>query len=214
MTRKNTGVKAANTKSVGTTSEFIDYKTGKMITCLSQNEERFFYLLRWNDNVIDIQSQYELDNRLVDKVIAELTGYDPNYKPDPLPDNRKKLSSDFLITLRNGKNVAYQVKNSPNDISKPIEERRLKIESLYWKALGVEWQLVFGNRINRDYVTNIKHATKYYDKSKVHDKTSLFQHLVANKKVEIDMENGLVEWKQLATEYFEKHPKQLEVIHE
>lgn len=42
--------------SLGTTSVIKDWKTGRGVHCLSQAEALWFYILRWDDNNIDIRS--------------------------------------------------------------------------------------------------------------------------------------------------------------
>ena len=53
--------------SRGTTSVIKDWKTGRGVHCLSQGETLWYYILRWDDNNVDIREQYPLD---VDKTVA------------------------------------------------------------------------------------------------------------------------------------------------
>ena len=46
--------------SLGTTSVIVDWKTGRGVHCLSQAEAYWYYVLRWDDNNVDIREQYPL----------------------------------------------------------------------------------------------------------------------------------------------------------
>ena len=47
--------------SLGTTAVITDWKTNRAVHCLSQGEKLWYYILRWDDNNIDIKEQYPLD---------------------------------------------------------------------------------------------------------------------------------------------------------
>ena len=46
--------------STGTAESVYDYKTGRMVQCLSQGEKWFFHKLRFSDKVKDIKEQFPL----------------------------------------------------------------------------------------------------------------------------------------------------------
>lgn len=199
-TEYSSSIKASRAKSIGTTSEFVDYKTGRMVTCLSQGEKKFWYILRWNDDVLDIKEQYPLDDELVDKIYIQLFG--ENSINTEIESN-KHLTTDFFVTLRNGEHRAFQIKPNENSISNPHDLKRLQVEQLYFKSLGIQWNLIYSDDINQAYFDNIQRAVRYYDVSKAHDKVSKFQHLVATKQInDIDLQAGPIDWKKSADEYF------------
>ena len=173
-----------------------------MVTCLSQGEMRFWHILRWNDDVLDIKEQYPLDDNLVDKIYITLFGEN---SVNPEIEATKQLTTDFFVTLRNGEKRAFQIKPNLNSINNPHDLKRLHVEKMYFKALGIPWKLIFTDDINLVYFDNIKRAVTYYDASKVHDQTSMYQHLVATKKIrDIDMQSKPLDWKKLAEDYFRK----------
>lgn len=197
-------VKATKKGLSSTTSEFADYKTGEDVTCLSQGEMMLWYILRWDDDVDHIDTQVAMDNKRVDRIIAEMETSDV-YTPDELdPDAREPLSTDVVAYLRNGQRYAFQVKADRSELDNINTVRRLYIEDLYWKTLNVPWKLVFKSEMNRVYVENIRAAVRYYDDSKVHDEVSRFQHLVAVKEVKIDM-TVPIDWMNLSKEYWSEH---------
>ena len=195
-------ISASESHSEGTTAEFRDWKTGRIVTCLSQGEKMFYHILRWNDEVVDIQEQYPLDNKLVDAVVAKLSKEDAILLPDELQDNREPYTADFLVTMANGDKRAYQVKRNRMQINTLHDKRRIAIEGTYWNCLHIPFKLIYAEDIDEAYYNNIARAVRYYDESNVFDNVSQFQHLVATKQVQIDMKSGLVDWKKAATEYF------------
>lgn len=47
--------------STGRVSRVKGWKTGRLHHLMSDNEKRYFFLLEWADNVVDIREQYPLD---------------------------------------------------------------------------------------------------------------------------------------------------------
>lgn len=77
--------------SRGTTSVIKDWKTGRGVHCLSQGETLWYYILRWDDNNVDIREQYPLD---VDKTVAIAEEMGIQY-----PRNKAQvMTTDFLVT--------------------------------------------------------------------------------------------------------------------
>ncbi len=193
-------VKATRKGLISTTAEFPDYKTGEPVVCISQGEMMLWYILRWDDDIDHIDTQVALDNDRVDSIINEIRGSEI-YAENPLePDNRENLSTDLVAYLRNGLIHAYQVKSSREEVKGDKEQGRLLIEALYWKSLGVKWNLMFKEDINKIYVDNIKDVTRYYDEQKVHDEISKLQHLIAVKKLTVDM-TVPIDWPAMLEQY-------------
>ena len=194
-------IKASRAKSAGTTAEFPDYKTGELVTCLSQGEKRFWHVLRWNDNVADIRSQYPLDGDLLDMIYRDRFGED-SVLPEYINSSNATLSTDFFVTMKDGTNCAYQVKPNAQVLSSQRDKLRIIIEKLYFDVQRIPWKIVFTDELDKDYADNIIDAVRYYEENSFHDKISEFQHLVATKKVEIDLQHGRVDWRQEAEKYF------------
>lgn len=194
-------VKASKAKSSGTTAEFNDYKTGEPVTCLSQGEKRFWYTLRWNDNVLDIRTQYALDGEILDRIYADRFGQS-SILPDYVESSKATLSTDFLVTMKDGTQRAFQIKPNIASFSKEREVQRIIVEKLYFQRLRINWYLVLTDDIDIAYADNIADAVRYYDYANVHDNVSLFQHLVATKRVKIDLHNHRLNWKTEADRYF------------
>lgn len=89
--------------SVGTTAILNDYKNGRQVHLLSQAELKWFYVLRWNDNNVDVREQFPLDMKLVSKVAEDFGYYVDN-------STQNFWTTDFLVTESNGNYHAYSVK--------------------------------------------------------------------------------------------------------
>lgn len=198
--RNKAVITAASSHVVSTTSEFSDYKTGELITCLSQGEMMLYYILRWNDDVERVETQVPLDNKIVDQILTEALGFEsPELFDD---DNRTPLTTDLVAHLKNGTKRAFQVKASHDQVKGDRISRRLYIEDLYWRSLNVPWKLMLTENINRTYVDNIKNVVRYYNEDSVHDKTSRFMHLVATKQIDLDLTQRIKNWNLLSEQYF------------
>ena len=93
--------------SQGTTSVVEDWKTGRRVHCMSQGEVLWYYILRWDDNNIDIREQFPLDNDLTVKI-----AYENGFKH---PQNDMYvMTTDFLVTEADGSLHAYSVKVDRN----------------------------------------------------------------------------------------------------
>ena len=102
-------IKTREVPSIGTGRILKDKITGRQMHLLSQAEVYTYYLLRWDDSVIDIREQYPLE--LEDTLkIADHLGYKHPH------DRKTSMTTDFLVTYReeDGRKTykAYSVKAS------------------------------------------------------------------------------------------------------
>lgn len=169
--------------SLGTTSVIRDWKTGRGVHCLSQGEALWYYILRWDDDNVDIREQFPLDNKITVQIAKELGIKHP----------RKEsyiMTTDFIVTKSNGSLMAYSIKPT-----KDIDERTLQtlcIEKLYWDKRHVPFQLLFSDEVNKIYASNIRLVTEYYNVESVFDNVSYLKHLIATKKIAVDLSNGIL----------------------
>ena len=170
--------------SLGTTSVIKDWKTGRSVHCLSQGEALWYYILRWDDNNIDIREQFYLDNRITLK-IAQATGIQ---HPG---NNRHIMTTDFVVTKADGSLHAYSIKPNRN-----ISERTMQIlyiEKIYWMNKQAKFDLLFKTDANKILASNIRLITEFYDQTQVFDKYSAIKHKIAIKEYCIDMETVLID---------------------
>lgn len=183
--------------SIGTEAVFNDWKHGRPIQCLSQGEKRVYTLLRWRDDVIDIQEQYPLELSLTLAIARKLKLPHPH-------DTTTYMTTDFLVTFQtqNGSRFqkAYNVK--PNE--KAINDYCLKnfaIEQDYWAIKGIRLEIIYSDQINKILASNIQQCVKYYKPSSIQTKTDFVKHLIAHKILSIDMESTYLDFPTLVDKY-------------
>lgn len=165
--------------SIGTTSVILDWKTGRGIQCLSQGEAEWYYLLRWNDNNVDIREQFPLETDIVYSICDEFGIKHPS-------NFGYKMTTDFLVTEKAGNLHAYSVKTSKAKLNNRKKEL-LFIEKIYWNKKGVEYSLLFKEDVNHILLNNIRMVVEYFNEDTVNDRLSYVKHLLAHKFLQIDL---------------------------
>lgn len=174
-------IKIREINSSGTASSFPDWKHGRMIELLSQAELWFYHVLRWNDDVEDIREQFPLD-------LDETTEIARNIGFRPAMNGMKRMTTDLLVTMKDGTEAAFSVKASRDDIRNNRRAMELQmIEMEYWKRKGIRWGMLFKEDLDVQMIRNIMDAVTCYEASRVHDEFSLIRHLIANKLIIVDM---------------------------
>jgi hypothetical protein len=150
----------------------------------SDLEEYYFLLTQWNDDVLDVREQFPLLPIEQTELIAE----EQNIRHPCILKKKRVIpgcksshyvyvnenivmTTDFLITLRNGTNIARSIKSSTDLNNKRVVEK-LFIEEQYWKMKGIEWKIVTDESIPRDMALNIKllmGACLWYRSSEVNE---------------------------------------------
>lgn len=167
--------------SSGTTSVIKDWKTGRGVQCLSQGEAYWYYILRWDDENVDIREQYPLDSDDIEHVANSFCFKSPIRNRDIV------LTTDFLVTKKDGSFIAYSIKPNRNLSERTLQ--RLCIEKQYWLNKGADFKILFKEDANEILVNNIREVMAYYDKSFVFDDFSYIKHKIAHKEIYWDMEN-------------------------
>lgn len=169
--------------SQGTTSVIQDWKTGRGIHCLSQGEAQWYYILRWDDDNVDIREQFPLVIEETNQIAIE-NGFAVPGKGNHV------MTTDFLVDRKDGTQIAYSVKASKN-----LSERALQllcIEKIYWKNHGVEFKMLFKEDVNKVLYSNIRLVTEFYDATKVFDRYSAIKHKIAIKEYSVDLSHKLL----------------------
>lgn len=176
--------------SLGTVSNPVDFKTGRVMQLMSMGENKFYYLLRWDDNVLDIREQFPLKLKDTLKISEDLHVRHPKNKST-------RMTSDFLVDYADGSQKVFSVKYSRNDLDDRRTSEKLEIEARYWKKHGVPFEIVFSEDMDVDTVTNIRLVTEYYDIRNVFDQDSYIKHLIATKQLNIPVDQGLLNFREL-----------------
>lgn len=144
-------IKVSDFSSKGTVSRVFSKKTGRVHHLLSVLETNVFTLLDFNKNIIDINEHYELYDvrELIDDLNIDFSSFKDKNKND------YKISTTFLITLKNNEKVAISCKNY-SELYKNNVQLYLEIQRRYWKRKNIEWGIVTNKDINEIKLKNIK----------------------------------------------------------
>lgn len=132
---------------------------GRVTRILGWTTQRIhhFFLLDWEERVIDIREHYPL---LDLDVVLENTS---DLKLEKFTDKKTKepyiFTTTFLITLINSvgkRNFAARSIKYASELSKKSTIEKLEIERRYWKERGVNWGIVTNKDINSVRAKNIE----------------------------------------------------------
>ena len=119
----------------------------------------------------------------------------------------KCLTTDFLVTYKDGSSVAYSVKSDRKVLDKDTyrnpgsyEELLIRqyIEKCYWEQHGVDFRIVFSNELNTVMAQNVAACMLFYDRKYVTDTETKLKYLIAHKKIQIPMEQEILNFAGLA----------------
>ncbi|WP_102126066.1 TnsA endonuclease C-terminal domain-containing protein [Deinococcus planocerae] len=128
------------------------WKTGRVHHLMSLNELRYFYLLEWAPNVIDIREQFPLWPPEETEAIAKELGFK---HPSPPGGGSMVMTSDFYISLQDGEDAVRTVKQGV-ELSDERTVQKLDIEREYWSRRDVSWGIVVADDIPLPSVENIE----------------------------------------------------------
>lgn len=150
--------------STGRVSRVKGWKTGRLHHLMSDHEKRYFFLLEWADNVLDIREQYPLDR---EKTISIAQRKLIKHPVDRQTKTPLVFTTDFLITLRNQKNTIYLARTiKPHEeLEKPRTLEKLEVEQAYWQEQGIDWGIVTDLDIPKILAANVEwiHPFKWLD---------------------------------------------------
>ncbi|MGB9833044.1 MAG: TnsA endonuclease C-terminal domain-containing protein [Caldisericum exile] len=150
--------------SKGRCHRIFGWKTGRIHHLFTDSEARFFYLLEWEDSVIDIREHFPLldyDDWVQNREDLRFDLFTAQKSGTPYV-----ISTSFLITVkdRDG-NVRYVARSlkAASELEKRISLERLEIERRYWEARGIDWGIVTNKDIPVVKAKNIEwiHSARY-----------------------------------------------------
>ncbi|WP_288703443.1 TnsA endonuclease N-terminal domain-containing protein [uncultured Clostridium sp.] len=190
-------IRANEAKSTGTATEIYDPIADRTVDVLSMGEKYFFWIMRYRDDVKEIREQMVLNPDTVRKIC------EANEFRVPI----KCLTTDFLVTYKDGSSVAYSVKSDRKVLDKDTyrnpgsyEELLIRqyIEKCYWEQHGVDFRIVFSNELNTVMAQNVAACMLFYDRKYVTDTETKLKYLIAHKKIQIPMEQEILNFAGLA----------------
>ncbi len=144
-------IKVSELSSAGRSTRVSGLKTGRVHHLLSDLETNYFFLLDWAVSVRDIREQYPLALEET-MAIAERLGIKHPIQPGSA--NPAVMTTDFVVTLTNGSEIARSIKYSA-DLNNKRNVEKLEIERLYWKNHGVDWGIVTELEVPKTVAQNI-----------------------------------------------------------
>lgn len=150
--------------SKGRCSRIFGWKTGRVHHLFTDSEARFFYLLEWEDAVIDIREHFPLldfDDWVQDREDLRFDLFTDKKSGTPYV-----ISTSFLITVKDQDGKAGYIARSlkaASELEKKISLERLEIERRYWQARGIDWGIVTNKDIPIFRAKNIEwvHSARY-----------------------------------------------------
>lgn len=131
-------------------------KTGRLHHLLTDLETNIFYLLDFNDDVIDIKEHYPLLD-LMDGEI-DLGNINLNKFKDKKTGEQYMFSTTFVVTVKKSEKEEYlaiSVKNE-SQLYKGTTLEKLEVERRYWQRKKIKWCILTNKDIEIDMVENIK----------------------------------------------------------
>ena len=165
----------ADVPSLGRSHQVPGWKVGgRPVQLLSNLELWFFYRLEWDDAVVDYQEQKPLNFEMTQLIAKQERIVHPRTRPlvQSLPKNATAedrqlrpiiMTTDFYVIMSKEKR-AYSIKPKDKlegDGSVRVLEK-LKLERLYWEAVGVQWELVTEDKLDLVLAKNVEFVHDCY----------------------------------------------------
>lgn len=142
--------------SRGRVSRINGIKTHRQHEFMSDLETRYFYIVEYLDNIVDIREQYPLLDLEETMLIAQEQGI--KHPREPETQENIVMTTDFVLTqlLSDGttKIVARTIKPKEELLNKRVLEK-FEIERIYWERRNVSWAIVTEGEINKIVAMNI-----------------------------------------------------------
>lgn len=131
------------------------WKTQRIHQLLSDLELKYFHVLEWADDVIDIREQFPILNR--DETIHIAEEKRIKHPVDNSTQTPIVLTTDFLITKKESNGIKYFARSTKH--SDQLHDKRtlekLEIEREYWIRKDVSWALVTEKDIEETFYRNM-----------------------------------------------------------
>ena len=115
-----------------------------------------------------------------------------------------------LHGLASGRRTIWSLIRGPeiNLLKKRRTKEKLDIERCYWeKFRHVPYEIVFKEDMNVVFAENIRIVSKFYNASSVFDEMSMLKHMIATKRIQVDMESEPLDFPYLLEQYREALPE-------
>ena len=155
-------IKVGEFGSKGRSHRLLGIKTGRMHHFFSDLEAKYFYLLEWSEDVVDIREQYPLfPVSDTERIAAEINVRHPKVVGSRISN---VMTTDFLITTRRENEIALEARSVKysRDLENARTMEKQAIEKEFWSERGIPWKLVTEASVPAIRVKNIKKLLGYY----------------------------------------------------
>lgn len=152
--------------SMGRVTRIFGWTTQRIHHFFSDTQLKYFYLLDWEDRVIDIREHYPLID--LEIVLKDISDLNLDKFKDKITKEPYIFTTTFLVTLLNQdgqKSVVARSIKYASELSKKSTIEKLEIERRYWEEKGINWGIVTNKDINVVRARNIEwiHSAKATD---------------------------------------------------
>ncbi|UZQ52431.1 TnsA endonuclease C-terminal domain-containing protein [Clostridium kluyveri] len=144
--------------SLGRATRVFGWKSNRIHHFFSDIQTKYFYLLEWQDTVLDIREHFPLID--IDETIKDKEDLNFDIFKDKETSTPYILTTTFLITVKGiddakQKYIARSVK-SYTELEKKKTLERMEIEKRYWQGKGIDWGIVTQKEIPNMFAKNVE----------------------------------------------------------
>jgi len=143
--------------SRGRASRVFSRKCNRVVHLLTDTQLRYFYLLEWDESILDIKEQFPLLD--VETIVDQMDESLLKRLKDPKTEVPHVITTTFVITARDqqGREIQYAraIKDAA-ELDKKATLERLEIQRRYWKARQVDFAVVTQHEIPYQRSRNIE----------------------------------------------------------
>lgn len=150
--------------SLGRVSRVLGWKTDRIHHLFSDLQTKYFYMLEWAEQIIDIREHFPLLD--VEETIRDKEDLRFDLFSDKESQTPYIISTNFLITVKNTRGGTYHLARevkSASELDKKRTLETLEIKRRYWEAKGIDWGIVTNKEINTAFAKNVEwiHSALY-----------------------------------------------------
>ena len=145
--------------SRATRSRLVSRRFGRPFYFMSNGELITFFILEWDDSVIQIREQYPLDPTVTQQLACKHSIRHPAVRGENIV-----MTTDFLVDYNvGGRRItkAIQVKHRPEDVADNRTQEKLRLEALYWEGKSIPSEIVFSANYSPILVSNLRQLFRW-----------------------------------------------------
>ncbi|SDP35779.1 TnsA endonuclease C-terminal domain-containing protein [Clostridium gasigenes] len=150
----------------------------KIVHLQSDNQLRLFLMLEWDEDVVDIKVNVELND--LEKNLSNIDNLRLDKFKDKKTEKQFLLHTNFLVSFKRYRGIeeltAISVK-STSELKRKTVIEKLEIERRYWEAKGVRFAIITEKEIDRQMADNILWVREMRSDKSLRNKEELAEKL-------------------------------------